>query len=257
MFNWLFKKKSIIPQEHIDFQFETYQWFIQNSGPDYFFAHTQLILPTRDFFPTVVNSAEAMATQTMQTIKEQIGIVAWPSRLILQPEEIEPNINHNAIVQGIPQDPAGTFSITNGVALISYSSKITKDPVNLVATFAHELSHYLTYTYEQAPPDGWENWEYATDITATIIGYGIFMANTAFNFKTNSCGWQTSRFGYLSEYEHVYSLAIFLALKDYSPKDVKPYLKQYLYKSLKRAFKEVKASPQLQMLKELNTKKQH
>lgn len=216
-----------------------------------------LFCPHAIFFPTVVNSAEAMATQTMQTIKEQIGIVAWPSRLILQPEEIEPNINHNAIVQGIPQDPAGTFSINNGVALISYSSKITRDPVNLVATFAHELSHYLTYTYEQAPPDGWENWEYATDITATIIGYGIFMANTAFNFKTNSCGWQTSRFGYLSEYEYIYSLAIFLALKDYSPKDVKPYLKQYLYKSLKRAFKEVKASPQLQMLKELNTKKQY
>lgn len=109
MFNWLFKKKSMIPQEHIIFQFETYKWFIENSGPDYFFSHTQLILPTRDFFPTVVNSTEAMATQTLQTIKEQIGISTWPSRLILQPEEIEPKINPNALVQGIPQDPCWNF----------------------------------------------------------------------------------------------------------------------------------------------------
>ncbi|MDX6851136.1 hypothetical protein SCD92_17290, partial [Gilvimarinus sp. SDUM040013] len=56
-------------------------------------------------------------------------------------------------------------------------------PTQLVATFAHELSHYLTCTANEPPPGGWDNWEFATDIAATFLGFGVFMANSSFNFS--------------------------------------------------------------------------
>ena len=72
----------------------------------------------------------------------------------------------------------------------------------MVATFAHELSHYLTATAPEPPPGGWDNWEFATDICASFLGFGIFVANSAFSFnqytEVDSQGWQSSRGGYLT-----------------------------------------------------------
>ncbi|MDH4318404.1 MAG: hypothetical protein OEV64_08445 [Desulfobulbaceae bacterium] len=44
----------------------------------------------------------------------------------------------------------------------------------MIATFAHELSHYLIATAPEPPPGGWESWKFATDIGATFLGFGIF-----------------------------------------------------------------------------------
>ncbi|REL29586.1 hypothetical protein [Thalassotalea euphylliae] len=113
--------------------------------------------------------------------------------------------------------------------------------MQLVATLAHELAHYLTATAKDEPPGGWENWEFATDIAATFMGFGIFMANSAFNFSqyadADSQGWKSGRSGYLSENEHIYALAIFLLLKDLSINEASRYLKPHLGKQLKKVMK--------------------
>ncbi|TLU67496.1 hypothetical protein FE810_00640 [Thalassotalea litorea] len=128
----------------------------------------------------------------------------------------------------------------------------------MIATFAHELAHYLTASAKQEPPGGWENWEFATDITATFLGFGVFMANSAFNFRqytdSDSQGWQASRNGYLTEAEHVFSLALFIQLKGISPATVTPFLKSHLRKMLKKALAEIDSSNIVAQLKSVSSK---
>jgi hypothetical protein len=151
------------------------------------------------------------------------------------------------LVNNAPTNPLGTFQAhEDNSVTISYNPALTNDPVQLVATFAHELAHYLTATAEEAPPGGWDNWEFATDIAAVFLGFGIFMVNSAFNFRQTSDdqsqGWQSSRNGYLSETEFIYALALFLALQQLPHDAADGYLKPHLRKLLKKAMREIARS---------------
>ena len=139
--------------------------------------------------------------------------------------------------------------------IITYNPNVTSNPTQMVATFAHELSHYLTSCAQEPPPGGWDNWEFATDIGATFLGFGIFQANSVFNFTqyqdAGTHGWKTSGGGYLSEAEHSYSLAIFLLLKDISPEIAYPYCDINIKALLKTAIKEIQKSSLIEDLKKV------
>ena len=150
-------------------------------------------------------------------------------------------------IRNAPNNPHGTFEVKeNNEIVITYNPELVGNPVQLVATYAHELSHYLTGSGPEEPPGGWDNWEFATDIAATFLGFGVFMANSAFNFQqfteVDSQGWQYNRSGYLSESEHIFALAIFLGLQGISLESALPHLKPNLKKLLKKAAKQVSAS---------------
>ncbi len=246
MFNFL-KSKNILTEQDSEFQVATYKWLLKNFGGDNFYKESQLILPTRDYFPSKVESPEEAAVETFEAVKKHAGLERWPCKLVAQDEDIDPLIAETIAVRNVPRSALGTFEhVAEGEVVITYNPSLLSDPSQLVATFAHELSHYLTGTAAEPPPGGWENWEFATDIAATFLGFGIFMANSTFNFSqytgTESQGWQSSRNGYLSEAEHIYSLAIFMLLKDISLPQATGSLKPSLRKLLSKAFKEIKNS---------------
>lgn len=148
------------------------------------------------------------------------------------------------LIQNAPANPHGTFvANANKEIVITYNPRLVRNPIQLVATYAHELAHYLTGTGSEAPPGGWENWEFATDVAATFLGFGVFMANAAFTFQqfagTDSQGWQYTRSGYLSQGEHLVALAIFLALQGTAAEVALPHLKPGLRKMLKKAVRDV------------------
>ena len=150
----------------------------------------------------------------------------------------------------------GTFSADeNNNVTITYNPKVVSDPIQMVATFAHELSHYLTSTAPEPPPGGWDNWEFATDIGATFMGFGIFIANAAFNFQqystVDSQGWQTSGGGYLTESEYSYSLAIFMRLKNIPYDSVSKYCDLNIRKTLKLALAELEENTIIQELQKV------
>lgn len=96
---------------------------------------------------------------------------------------------------------------------------------------------------EDPPPGGWENEEIVTDIGAVILGFGIFAANSAFRFQQYttpySQGWKTTGFGYLTEKEFAYALAIFLELKKIPPKQAYPYCRANIKSYVKQAMKDL------------------
>ncbi|MBB6521274.1 hypothetical protein [Pseudoteredinibacter isoporae] len=250
----MFKSKPILSEEDRAFQVATFKWLLKHFGGKDFYVDTKLILPTNEFFPSKVGSAQEAAIETFHAVKKHAGMEEWPCRLEAQEEDVNPRLGSAVIVQNAPLTPMGTFQEKeNEEVVITYNPALLNQPSQLVATFAHELSHYLTGSCSEEPPGGWENWEFATDITATFIGFGVFMANTAFGFHQysgpDSMGWQSSRNGYMTEAEHVFSLAIFLGLKDISVETVSPHLKKNLNKLLKKASKEISNGDLIEELK--------
>ncbi|WP_417707574.1 hypothetical protein [Rheinheimera aquimaris] len=243
----IFESKPILSVEDTEFQIATFKWLLKHFGGDDFYQDSKLVLPTKDFFPSKVNNIEEAANETFLAVKEYAGMLDWPCKLKPQEDEVDVRVSPTIAIQNAPQNPLGTFEVKESEeVVITYSPSAVKSPVQLVATFAHELAHYLTATCTEEPPGGWDNWEFATDITATFLGFGIFMANSAFNFRQfseiDSQGWSYSRSGYLSETEHVYALAIFLHLKNIPFDSAAHHLKPSLRKTLKRSLKELSKS---------------
>jgi hypothetical protein len=207
-----FKSKPLLSQSDIEFQVATFKWLLKNFGGDDFYKTTKLVLPTKDYFPSKVNSPEGAASETFEAVKKHAGLENWICKLEIQEEDADPVVAPTLAIQNAPTSPYGTFQATEeNEVVITYNPALASQPTQLVATFAHELAHYLTATSKEEPPGGWENWEFATDIAATFLGFGVFMANSAFSFSqytnSDSQGWKSSRNGYLSESEHIYALA--------------------------------------------------
>jgi hypothetical protein len=130
---------------------------------------------------------------------------------------------------------------------ISYNPSQVRRPESLISTFAHELAHYLIHSVDTPTPGGEDFEEHATDLVAVFMGFGVFLANSAFTFSqytdVDSQGWQTFAQGYLPESELTYCLAVFLHLKEIDRTTVEPYLDKNLRKVLKTAMKEMKHLP--------------
>lgn len=243
----LFKTKALLSEEDRNFQHACYDWLLKYFGGEDFYNKAQLILPTEEYFPLRVDSAIDAAEITFAQVKKHAGMEDWPCTL--QAQEDDPNlvVAPTLVVQNVEHNPHGTFS-ANGKneVTITYNPKLAADPIQMVATFAHELSHYLTGTAPEPPPGGWDNWEFATDICATFLGFGIFVANSAFSFQqysaVDSQGWKTAGGGYLSEAEHSYSLALFLNLKEIPIESALKYCDTNIKSNLKRAQKEIDSS---------------
>ncbi len=240
-----FKKKPLIKREDKEFQIATFRWLMKNCDGEYFIKHTQLICPSSEFFPITITKKDTTIKDIFHQVQVLAGMEHWQCKLQKQEKDINPNIAPTLTVKNSPSNPLGTFDDSNTKnIIISYNPRLSTDPINLVATFAHELAHYLTGGIEKEPPGGWDNWEFATDIAATFLGFGIFQVNSAFNFKQftdgETQGWESSRNGYLSQNEHIYALAIFLLLKKIPSKEAKQYIKPHLKNTLDKAINEIK-----------------
>ena len=110
--------------------------------------------------------------------------------------------------------------------------ELLKDPTDLIATIAHELSH-LTLLGEGRLE---VNDEEVTDLNTIALGFGIFTANSIFRFAqfqgTSHQGWQTQKRGYIPEQVAAYCLAL---LTNYQKKDDGNWT-QFLNKSVKKMY---------------------
>lgn len=237
-----------------------FAWSLQNFGSDVFYDETELITPTSRYFPDKADSAESMIKHVFVRVRKYAGLENWPCRI--QPQEDDPNpiVAPTLVLKGAPSGPAGTFSHRGNKteAVITYKPKLINQPESLVATFAHELAHYLSSMAKDAPPGGEEYREHATDLMAVYLGFGIFMANSAFIFQqytsVDSRGWSSTRQGYLSEYQLTYALAIFCALKNINDDAVLPYLDRHLRGFYKKAVKEAQQSAHFGALRSIDVR---
>jgi hypothetical protein len=167
-------------------------------------------------------------------VRAHAGMEEWPLRLQIHEDPLDVNDvlvgipHHGAPVEGAA---AGTFSLdpSRREYVITYSVKQLENLQSLVATFAHELAHALLSTAPWPQPGGDEAFEPATDVGAVFMGFGVFLANTSFQFEQFQegamSGWRSGTLGYLDEIQLAYALAIFVALQEIDPKSLKSHLK--------------------------------
>lgn len=243
----LFGPRFMFDDGTTEWIFDTYAWALENLGTDVFHQFTDLVLPNDKFFPEKLEEMDDIAEGLFTRVRQYAGMDEWPCRLVAQEEDANPVVGPALLIKGAPSGPAGTFSVSGGkipTIEVSYNPSQVRRPEALIATFAHELAHYLIHSVETPTPGGEEYEEHATDLVAVFMGFGVFLANSAFTFHqftdVDSHGWRTFAQGYLSESELTYCLAVFLHLKEIDRTTVEPYLDKSLRKILKTAMKEMK-----------------
>ncbi len=236
----------MLETESVLWMFDVYSWALRNLNAEVFFEHTILVCPSNAHFPGHVDSPLAMADLIFKRVVDFAGLNHWPLRL--EPESsieslVTPQLQIGGELRG-----TGTLTITtqssNDGLVVPYSSDLLRDPEVLIATYAHNLAHYLGSAVQEPPPGGLENWPHITELLAVFLGFGAIMANTAFTTKIRSCascaGPSVERTNYLSQYDMTYALAIFANLKDIPANQVSAVLKKTLRPFYKRAHQEVK-----------------
>lgn len=241
----LFGPKLPIDSDEFEWQLATFQWLMAHFRGLDFLRETKPFLPNNEYFPVNAKTENERAKLYFDHVRRFAGMEEWPCRL--EPGEADRSVHITpgvAMVHHSPPKPLGTFSVEHGgaeaEAVIRYHPALVRDPMGLVATFAHELCHYLIHDRAEPPPGGWELEEVATDLAAVFLGFGIFTANSAKSFEAftsfNEMGWQLRRSGYLSEAAIVTGIAIRERLGGRDPLlSAGPHLKSYLRSDLKNA----------------------
>jgi len=245
-----FKNTALLDEDTTDWLFDVYAWALRHFDSEVFYQETLLVTPTNQHFPGEGGGSDK-ARFIFEKVKVYAGLGHWPCELVTDESFVSPSVPILADTVGL----RGSTGITPVIGEDSPSFPVPYDPAliarpeALIASYAHTLSHYLGSTCQEPPPGGKENWPQVTEVLAVFMGFGLMFANSAYVSSIRSCGsCQTptaNRPVFLSQYELVYSLAIFSVLKGIPNKEVTPYLKKTLHTFYKKAVKNVTARKQV------------
>ena len=237
--NW-FTPKCPVDVEEKEWIEECFRWLIEEFGAEVL-LNKKTILPTDEFFPDRF-SADVYSLRKMLArvcFYMDIDIADVELRIFSSDEAESPH--PLTPVKSKENGACGLYRFYQGKHYVSIETKLLSSPANLIATISHELAHAKLIGENRLDPEAEEDHEFLTDLTTVFFGFGIFTANSLFIFEqwTNSSfqGWQTSRFGYITEEMAGYALALFAYLRGESNPNWKKFLeggaKSYFKSSLK------------------------
>jgi len=244
----------LVDDEVADWQFENYEWLIRNFSRETALQDSELWLPIAEHFSPNNKSGQPLAGRVLakflfKTVKIQCGFsVNDEFRLIPTIESKPQSLGGVAMVQTHEDGACGRYMIDKNEdgsysETITYDSDLEDNPNQLVATFAHEISHALHNRSKEPLDIEPQLYELLTDLTAVYLGYGVFIANSRFSFSQMSShdvqGWQASGAGYLPEADIIFATAIFMAIKNIPYETAASHLKPNLRKMLKKANKQL------------------
>lgn len=270
-----FKSKPLVDQNSADFIFSTVAWILQNFDHEEFFNRTRLVAPSNEFFPGRVSSVDEKAQNIFQHTLRYTGLRHWPFAL---KSMIERESNNECQVQPAPQDelalihrnsfPQASMAddgadeygmqvpviITQQPLFVFYNPQQTLKPEDLSASYAHVIAQHLIIQSGQQPPGGNQFFAEASEVLASMMGFGVLLSNSAYTFR-GGCGScynaMANRQPALTELDSVFTLALFCRLKGIKTKEATLHLKKYLRPSYKQAVKQID-----QRLKQVNDLKQ-
>jgi tetratricopeptide (TPR) repeat protein len=193
-------------------------WLTNSFGKENIRAR-KIIVPNFDNFPIKYNGQPQTAFETMKIVARQMEI---------NPEEIHIDIyregqreidtgsvmgNRMFLQNKEGEKYSGGLYFgkqDDGKYHIAMEESKLKDPLQIVATLSHELSHIKLLGEKRIK----QNNEHLTDLTTVIFGLGIFNANVSFQTKNSYDSWSWSKSGYLSQMEWAYALALFAHIRE-------------------------------------------
>lgn len=130
---------------------------------------------------------------------------------------------------------AGTYNDDYYFPKITLTLSKDNDIYSVIATLAHELSHYIIHNIPGYVEDEMD--EPLTDFCAIYHGFGIFLLIASFQVKSfGGTAYTTKRLGYLTNGEIMYILAILYKIKKRNIEELKPYIAGRQYKEIRNHF---------------------
>lgn len=240
----LFRAKPVIDADAAAWHVENFAWLAQQFGGGGAFARTSLVLPKASFFPTDGERGHELALRIFRQVKHHSGMDDWQVDLVEDDNVLARDLPPSLVPVGPSRHALGTFSAAGNRVQISYVPALVRSPERLIATFAHELAHYLLATAGEAPVCADDERECLTDLAAVFMGFGVFLANARFHHETYSDGimqgWRIGHSGYLPESDLIFALALFLQAKGLGGGEAAACLKPHLASLLRRAMRQVR-----------------
>lgn len=247
LFAMAFFKTRLVDDAVVEWQLDSFAFLIDNLSSGSGLPDGNLWLPIAEHFGHPSGKSlkgDALATFTFQRVLEQCRVSPdLPVSLVLA-ETAPTGFLTDSVVLNSDQKACGLYraeKMADGdwEESITIDAALTQKPTNLIATLAHELGHAL-HNRMPMPYDGEaELYELFTDLTAVYFGYGIFLANSRFEFASSSIGWQSNGAGYLPETDLVFATVLFMRIKNIPIETAKTHLKPRLHKMLDKAFKQL------------------
>jgi hypothetical protein len=194
-------------------------WVMDRFGPERV-RQARVILPTSDDFPDAYDGSEAAGERLFDRVCTYAGVersrvhLAWVTG---DDGRRDPAAGGPLLVgrDGTTSGAAGLYVSGGDVEhaeLIAIDRRNLADPMQLVATAAHELCHVHLLGDGHVSPDE-EDHEPLTDLLTVCLGLGIFGANASVQDRAWShaqmSGWSVSKLGYLYQLTWAYALAVF------------------------------------------------
>jgi len=157
------------------------RWLMLHFGTDPFLARPMAMPNTADF-------PELRGGSTLQALYERIceRIGVDPERVPLQVEQERPQLG---LINDAGHDTGGIAALyssdEDGERIVMQSSELAQ-PIALIGTLAHELSHARLLGEGRLRGDELDN-ELLTDLCATYHGFGLFLANDS-RAMLSQCG---------------------------------------------------------------------
>ncbi len=245
----LFKTKCV-DRYVADWQFESFETLIRDFGGPASGTVRSLWLPIDAHFGTGRKGASgltgaALIEFTLDRICQQYDIID-PKHISLEYMENAKSafLGGAAVVNPVDNMAAGTYQqVLNPDGslkeIITCEITLADDPINLIATIAHELAHAAHNRMIEPLEIDPELYELFTDLTSIFFGYGVFSANSRFSMTQNDLGWARRGTGYLPEADQIFATALFMKLNDIPEDRADKYLKPNLKKLLGKAFKQL------------------
>lgn len=249
-----FFSPRLVDIEVAEWQFEYFEWLIKNFSSGSGLPDSELWLPIPEHFAMAKKgtrplSGRPLVKHLFETIKTQCKFGPQDVFRLVPSDESKPqSLGGLAMVQTTENGACGRYKISQNkdgsyTETIIYDRDLSDDPVQLIATLSHELGHALHNRSKEPLDIETELYEMFTDLTAIYLGYGVFTANTRFEFSqfqnADTQGWRASGAGYLPEADIVFGTALFMQIKNIPQETAAEHLKPRLRKMLKKAFKQL------------------
>ncbi|MEM9672915.1 MAG: hypothetical protein AAF992_09995 [Bacteroidota bacterium] len=238
---WKRKPKSPITTEDETWIVECYHWFEETFERD--LSTQEIFLPTKSFLDFDYMGSEDDAIEIVNIIAEKLEIKDSSIEVYFfdefQPIEFTDEGIYSNYEEGTQLTDGLYSKLVDGIYQIGIESSLLKDPVKLIATAAHELSHIKLIGEERLE----ENDEPLTDLTASLFGFVIFMANSSIGKMTTwsgntHMGWQIGGgSGYLHYKLYAFLIAFWMTRRNEKNPDWLNYLDKEILNTVRKSAK--------------------
>ena len=133
-----------------------------------------IILPNADFFPDPYDRSPAAVRRMFDRVCGYMNVPTETVNLVVMDETRRPEfVNGDG---DLLPGAAGFYEEGSDRFVVRLEKAHFDRPMDLVGTMAHELAHLRLMGENRIDPDRFDN-ELLTDLTATYLGFGIFLAN--------------------------------------------------------------------------------